>query len=188
MSRQRRFNNIIKVTREQFLFMHNFNSSGGDVWYLNYVVLEHCCCYTHLHKHSNSLVPLPWCCHPRSGGVVSRPAPTPGAVMEWWSGQGWQGCDSHWALSSLYIGSRSKVRSTITQRRVSWSSGWLQRFVFGSQTLCQFYFQPNEHSKVFGIIWKVKTSSHNTLPLYIYYGCIVHNIQYSAWYYWLYIP
>ena len=41
MSRQRRFNNIIKVTREQFLFMHNFNSSGGDVWYLNYVVLEH---------------------------------------------------------------------------------------------------------------------------------------------------
>ena len=189
MSRQRRFNNIIKVTREQFLFMHNFNSSGGDVWYLNYVVLEHCCCYTHLHKHSNSLVPLPWCCHPRSGGVVSRPAPTPGAVMEWWSGQGWQGCDSHWAQSSLYIGSRSKVRITITQRRVSWSSGWLQRFVFGSQTLCQFYFQPNEHSKVFGImIWKVKTSSHNTLPLYIYYGCIVHNIQYSAWYYWLYIP
>ena len=30
------------------------------------------------------------------------------------------------------------------------------------------------------MIWKVKTSSHNTLPLYIYYGCIVHNIQYSA--------
>ena len=125
----------------------------------------------------------------RRSRVQTRPHPRPGAVMEWWSGQGWQGCDSHWAQSSLYIGSRSKVRSTITQRRVSWSSGWLQRFVFGSQTLCQFYFQPNEHSKVFGIIiWKVKTSSHNTLPLYIYYGCIVHNIQYSAWYYWLYIP
>lgn len=158
------------------------------------IIFELCCLGTLLLLYTFTQAlqlscPLPWCCHPRSGGVVSRPAPTPGAVMEWWSGQGWQGCDSHWAQSSLYIGSRSKVRSTITQRRVSWSSGWLQRFVFGSQTLCQFYFQPNEHSKVFGImIWKVKTSSHNTLPLYIYYGCIVHNIQYSAWYYWLYIP
>ena len=33
-------------------------------------------------SHSNSLVPLPWSCHPRSGGVVSRPAPTP---EQWWS-------------------------------------------------------------------------------------------------------
>ena len=35
------------------------------------------------------------------------------------------GCDSHWAQSSLYIGSRSKVRITLTQHRVSWSWGWL---------------------------------------------------------------
>ena len=82
MSRQRRFNNIIKVTGEQFLFMHNFNSSGGDVWYLNYVVLEHCCCYTHLHKHSNSLVPS------LDAAILDQeescPDPPPPPV-QWWS-------------------------------------------------------------------------------------------------------
>ena len=105
----------------------------------------------------------------RRSRVQTRPHP--GAVMEWWSGQGWQGCDSHWAQSSLYIGSRSKVRSTITQRGVSWSSGWLQRFVFGSQTLCQFYFQPNEHSKVFGIIWYGK--SRHPLTIHYHYTYIM---------------
>ena len=136
MSRQRRFNNIRKVTREQFLFMHNFNSSGGDVWYLNYVVLEHTLLLLYTFTYASTLL------SPSLDPAIldqeeSCPDPPPprssDGVMEW-AGLArcccslW-GCDSHWAQSSLYIGSRSKVRITITQHqaqhRVSWSWGWL---------------------------------------------------------------
>ena len=101
-----------------------------DIW----IMLSwniHCCCYTHLHMQALSCPPpliLPSSI--RRSRVQTRPHPrSSDGVMEW-AGLArcccslW-GCDSHWAQSSLYIGSRSKVRITLTQHRVSWSWGWL---------------------------------------------------------------
>ena len=189
MSRQRRFNNIIKVTGEQFLFMHNFNSSGGDVWYIWIMLSWNIVVVIHIYTSTPTLLspPLMLPSSIRRSRVQTRPHPRScDGVMEW------AGLARMWltlgpVLSLYWEQEQGQEHNNTAQSLLI--IGLITAICFGSQTLCQFYFQPNEHSKVFGImIWKVKTSSHNTLPLYIYYGCIVHNIQYSAWYYWLYIP
>ena len=164
-----------------------------DIW----IMLSwniHCCCYTHLHMQALSCPPpliLPSSI--RRSRVQTRPHPrSSDGVMEW-AGLArcccslW-GCDSHWAQSSLYIGSRSKVRITLTQHRVSWSWGWL------ITPIC--FREWNSLPILLPTKWTFKTfwnnmESQDILSQYIniiYYGCIVYNIQYSAWYYWLHIP
>ena len=121
--------------------------------------------------------------HPRSSDGVMEWAGLARCCCSLW------GCDSHWAQSSLYIGSRSKVRITLTQHRVSWSWGWLL-----ITPIC--FRESNSLPILLPTKWTFKTfwnnmESQDILSQYIniiYYGCIVYNIQYSAWYYWLYIP